>query len=76
MGDLLRFQNPPEPIYCAEDLEEYVGFRIEGVSSGECGENVYLMLSDDRNNKRVLIDINRALDGETLFLIGGRWPNG
>lgn len=68
MGDIIGFQKK-EPIYCAQDLREYIGFMIIDVVSDECDCNAKLLLANDQTGEKALLDIDRALDGETIFAI-------
>ena len=63
MGKVLNFQQK-SPLYCAQDLREYIGYIIEDVIS-----DAKLVLKDKKTNKRIVLDVERALDGETVFAL-------
>lgn len=68
MGKVLNFQQK-NPLYCAQDLREYIGYIIEDVISDEYDCNAKLVLRDKKMNKRIVLDVERALDGETVFVL-------
>lgn len=68
MGKILEFQQKC-PLYCAQNLREYIGCVIEDVVSDEYDCNAKLVLRDKKTKKRVVLDIERALDGETVFAL-------
>lgn len=68
MGKILEFQQKC-PLYCAQDLREYIGCTIEDVVSDEYDCNTKLVLRDKKTNKRIVLDVERALDGETVFTL-------
>ena len=68
MGKVLNFQQK-NPLYCAQDLREYIGCIIEDVASDEYDYNAKLVLRDKKMNKRIVLDVERALDGETVFVL-------
>ncbi|WP_270853475.1 hypothetical protein [Roseburia hominis] len=68
MGKVLEFLQR-RPFYCAEDFRCYVGFTIEEVISDENDCNAKLILKNAKTNKRAVLDIERALDGETVFAL-------
>ena len=51
MGKVLNFQQK-NPLYCAQDLREYIGCIIEDVVSDEYDCNAKLVLRDKKMNKR------------------------
>lgn len=68
MEKILEFQQKC-PLYCAQDLREYIGCVIEDVVSDEYDCNAKLVLRDKKMNKRIVLDVERALDGETVFVL-------
>lgn len=65
-----------EPIYCAQDLRDYIGYKIRDVSSDEYDCNAKLHLINEETGERVSIDIDRALDGETMFVCANECGGG
>ena len=68
MGKVLNFQQK-SPLYCAQDLREYIGYIIEDVISDEYDCNAKLVLRDKKANKRIILDVERSLDGESVFAL-------
>ena len=68
MGKVLNFQQK-SPLYCAQDLREYSGYIIEDVISDEYDCNAKLVLRDNKANKRIILDIERSLNGESAFAL-------
>ena len=68
MQKVLNFQQK-NPLYCAQDLREYIGYIIEDVVSDEYDCNAKLVLRDKKTNKKVVFDVEGALDGETVFVL-------
>ena len=58
-----------EPMYCGEDFRRYVGYRIEDVLSDENDCNVQIKLKNTHTNKSATIYADKALDGETLYVM-------
>lgn len=58
-----------EPMYCGEDFRRYVGYRIEDVLSDENDSNVQIKLKNTHTNKSATIYADKALDGETLYVM-------
>lgn len=56
-----------QPLYCAQDLREYIGYTITRVESDEddLDSKVYL---ENPSGNTVVLHTDRALDGETLFI--------
>lgn len=67
MEKIVDFQKK-EPVYCAQDLRDYIGWGIEDIISDKDDCNAQVVLKDMHSNKKAVIDIDRALDGETLFV--------
>lgn len=68
MKNILKF-NQREPLYCAQDLRACIGFTITDVISDENDCNARMILENESSGERVLIEVDKALDGETLFLL-------
>lgn len=74
MGKILVFNNndsesSKRPLFCAQDFRDYVGYRVLNVLSDECDSNTKLILINEKTRDKVCIDIDRALDGETIFVV-------
>ena len=52
-----------------EDFRRYVGYRIEDVFSDENDCNVQIKLKNTHTNKSATIYADKALDGETLYVM-------
>lgn len=68
MEKIVNFQKKA-PIYCAEDLREYIGYVIENIISDENDCNAQIVLRNTHTNKSVAVSMDKALDGETLFIM-------
>lgn len=68
MEKIVDFQKK-EPVYCAQDLRDYIGWVVEDIISDKDDCNVQVVLKNMHSSKKAVIDIDRALDGETLLVI-------
>ncbi len=68
MGEVVTFAQK-EPMYCAQDFREYIGYKIIDVISNEIDSDTRLILQNEQSGKRVTIEgLDSVLDGETLFI--------
>jgi len=56
------------PLYCAQDLRDYIGYTITRVSSDDNDLNSRIYL-ENASGHTVVLHADKALDGESLFYL-------
>lgn len=56
------------PVYCGQDLREYVGYTIKNVESDDDDLDCRVILENKAGHTAVLIMGGLSMDGESLFI--------
>lgn len=56
-----------QPIYCGQDIRNWLGYRIIAVQSNELDRNVRIKLMNDSGHIVKIFFDNICFDGDTLF---------
>ncbi len=56
------------PVYCGQDLREYVGYTIKNVEGDDNDLDCRVTIENEAGHKAVLIMGGLSMDGESLFI--------